>query len=42
MGLKIHVTVYKIINQDLAYSTGKYTQYLVIAYNEKEPEKVHI
>ena len=38
----IHATVYKIgdvTNKDLLYSTGNYTQYLVITYNGKESEK---
>ena len=29
-------------NKDLLYSTGKYTQYLVITYNGKESEKIYI
>ena len=29
----------KIINKDLPYSTGNYTQYLVVNYNGKESEK---
>ena len=33
---QINTTVYKINNKDLLYSTGKYTQYLVIIYMEKE------
>ena len=28
--------------QDLLYSTGNYTQYLVITYNGRESEKEHI
>ena len=28
--------------KDLLYSTGNYTQYLVITYNAKEPEKEYI
>ena len=30
------------MNKDLLYSTENYTQYLVIIYNGKEPEKVCI
>ena len=29
-------------NKDLLYSTENHTQYLVIIYNRKEPEKVYI
>ena len=36
-----HYYIYKI-NKDLLYSTGNYIQYLVITYNGKEYEKVHI
>ena len=32
----------KQINNNLLYSTGKYIQYLVITYNEKESEAVHL
>ena len=32
----IHTTIYKIINMDLLYSTGNYTQYLVMTYNGRE------
>ena len=31
--------IYKINNKVLLYSTGNYTQYFVITYNGKEPEK---
>jgi len=29
-------------NQDLLYSTGSYIQYLIIAYNGKESEKIYV
>ena len=29
-------------NKDLLYSTGNYTQYLVINYNGKESETIHL
>ena len=29
-------------NKDLLYSTGSYTQYLVITYNGKDSEKEYI
>jgi len=32
----------QVNKKDLLYSTGKYTQYLVITYNGKEPEKEYI
>ena len=32
----------KYIKKDLLYSTGSYTQYLVIIYNGKESEKEYI
>ena len=32
----------QINNKDLLYSTGTYTQYLVITYNGKESEKEHV
>ena len=37
-GVKIYTVLYikQIINKDLLYSTGKYTQYLVITYKERE------
>ena len=35
----IHSTIYKIINKDLLYSTGDFTQYSVIIYKGKEFEK---
>ena len=34
--------VKQINKKDLLYSTGNYIQYLVIAYNGKEPEKKKI
>ena len=30
---QIHMTIYKINNKDLSYSTVNYIQYLVITYN---------
>ena len=42
LGLKIDTTTYKINNKDLLYSTRNYIQYLIIAYNEKESEAVHL
>ena len=32
----------QVNNKDLLFSTGNYTQYLVINYNGKEPEKQYI
>ena len=32
----------QITKKDLLYSTGNYTQYLVITYNGKESEKEYI
>ena len=32
----------KEINKDLLYSTGNYSQYLVIIYNGKESEKEYV
>ena len=32
----------QVNNKDLLYSTGNYTQYLVITYNGKESEKEYI
>ena len=34
--------MYKIINKDLLYSPGKYTQYLVITCKGKELEKEYL
>ena len=34
-----HTAVHKIGNEDLLYSTGKYTQYCIITYIEKESER---
>ena len=31
----------RVLNKDLLYSTGTYTQYLVITHNRKESEKEH-
>ena len=44
MGIKIHTLVYikYITNKDLLYSMGKYTQYLVITFNEKDNVKKNI
>ena len=33
---QIQTTIYKINNKVLLYSTGNYTQYLVVNYNGKE------
>ena len=38
----MHTTIYKIDKQQGLYSTGNYTQYLVITDNGKEPEKEYI
>ena len=40
-GINIYTLLYikQISNKDLLYSTGNYTQYLVITYNGKESEK---
>ena len=35
----MQITMYKINNKDLLYSTGNYIQYPVIDYNGKELEK---
>ena len=37
LGINKHTLVYvkQITNKDLLYSTGKYTQYLMITYTEK-------
>lgn len=35
----IQTTIYKIYKEGPTYSTGKYTQYLVIYYTGKESEK---
>ena len=39
---EIYTTIYKTDKQDLLYSTGNYIQCLVITYNGKESEKVHM
>ena len=40
-GINIYTLLYikQVNNKDLLYSTGNYTQYLVITYNGKESEK---
>ena len=40
-GINIHTLLYikQMNNKDLVYSTGNYTQCLVITYNGKESEK---
>ena len=35
-----HTTIYKVVNKDLLYSTGNYTQYLIITYNGGECNKI--
>ena len=42
--MNIHTLPYikQIDNKDLLYSTGNYTQYLVINYNGKESEAIHL
>ena len=35
-------TLLYINNKDLLYSTGNHIQYLVITYNGKQSEKLHI
>ena len=37
----IHTTVYKLVNKDLLYSAGNYTQYLTIACNGRDSEKLY-
>ena len=37
-----HTHIYKITNKDLLYSEGNYIQYLIITYNGKESEVVHL
>ena len=41
LGINIHVLLYvrQMTNQDLLNSTGNATQYYVITYMRKEPEK---
>ena len=38
----MHTTIYKITNKDLLYSTGNYTQYIVITCKGKESEKEYV
>ena len=38
----MHTTIHKVDNKDLLYSTGNYTQHLIITYEEKETEKEYI
>ena len=35
----MYTTIYKISNKDLLYSTGNSSQYFLLTYMEKEPEK---
>ena len=43
MGLKyIYYYTKQSINKDLLHSTGNYTQYLVITYNERECKKKYV
>ena len=42
MSNSIDVTTHKIDNQGPTDNTGNYIQYLVITYNRKQSEKVHI
>ena len=37
--INIYITIYKINNKDLLYSTGNYIQYLAITYNGKKLKK---
>ena len=39
---RLNWTEYKINNKDLLYSTGNYTQYLVIIYSQKESEEEYM
>ena len=41
VGINRYTLLYieQINNKDLLYSTGNYTQYLIITYNRKETEK---
>ena len=43
-GVKIDPLLYtkQITNKDLLYSTGSYTQYLIISYNGREYKKEYI
>ena len=43
-GFNIHILLYikQVTNKDLEYSTGNYTQYLVILYKGKDSEKEEI
>ena len=43
-GINIRTLIYinQIINNVIIHSTGNYTQYFVIIYNGKEPEKEYI
>ena len=38
----INTTIFKITNKELLYGPGNYIQYLVITYNRKGSEKIHI
>ena len=42
--INIYTLLYlkQIINKDLLYSAGNYTQYFVITYKEKESEKEYV
>ena len=44
VGIDTYTLLYvkQVINKDLLYSTGKYTQYFVITYKGKESEKEYI
>ena len=43
-GINISIPLYmkQVNNKDLLYSTGNYTQYIIIMYNGKESEKEYI
>ena len=38
VGINMHITIYKIVNKDLLYSTGNATKYSVMTYMEKNPK----
>ena len=39
VGINMHITIYKIVNKDLVYSTGNSTKYSVMTYMGKKSEK---
>ena len=39
---KTNIILYQLYNKELLYSTGTYTQYFVLTYNEKEFGKIDV